>query len=173
MMKTQLAILNLVLITVFLCGSLITTQAADISLCRSTEVEWVRFELVGADALPVDSWYVADGAGPDESGKWVLDALADGTVQIGIPDGADGYIIIDGNSSTPLCGSVYEGDAPSIAVAITTDCAFVEIDNGDGGWSRVESDGVPVLLHYGEQLIAGRNQSLEPDDYRAVATACY
>ncbi len=157
----------------FLLTMVATALAANISLCRSTEVEWVRFELVGATELPADSWYVADGAGLDERGRFVLDALADGTVQIGIPDATEGYIIIDGNSSTPVCGSLYEGDAPSIAVAITSDCAYVEIDNGDGGWSRVESNGEPVLLHYGEQLIAGRSQSLEPEHYRAVPTACY
>jgi hypothetical protein len=146
--------------------------AADISLCRSTEVEWVRFELVGANALPVDSWYVAEGAGPDESGKFVLDALADGTVQIGIPDEIEGYIIIDGNSSTPICGEGWQPGAPSIPIEMVTDCAYVDIQDEYGNWHRVEVDGVPVLLHYGEALIGG-SQTTDPAAYRAVATACY
>lgn len=82
--------------------------------------------------------------------------------------------------NAPDCGEVQDhlGDAPSIPIELTSDCAFVEVKDyfqGEftGHWSRVTSDGEDVLLHYGEPLIAGRNQSLDPADYRAVETACF
>lgn len=63
--------------------------------------------------------------------------------------------------------------APSIAVALTTDCAYVEIQDAYGHWSQVTSNGEAVLLHYGDALIGGPDQSTDPADYRAVPTACY
>lgn len=72
----------------------------------------------------------------------------------------------------PACGEVWQPGAPSIAVTLTSDCAFVEIRDPYGHWSRVQSNGEDVLLHYGEALIGGANQSTDPADYRAIETAC-
>lgn len=65
-----------------------------------------------------------------------------------------------------------------IPIELTSDCAFVETKdylNGTstGHWSQVTSDGVPVLLHYGQDLIGSAAQSADPTDYRAIATPCY
>lgn len=93
--------------------------------------------------------------------------------------GADGFTFsldVDVDTTGPDCDALsaqWHPGAVSIPITLASDCAWIEINNHDGGWSRVTSDGEPVLLHYGEALIGGPNQSSDPADYRAVATACY
>jgi hypothetical protein len=83
-------------------------------------------------------------------------------------------IYVDGSTAAGPCpNDAWQPGAPSIYIPLESDCAFVEIQDTYGNWHRVESDGAAVLLHYGDSLIAGRSQSLDPADYRAVATACY
>jgi hypothetical protein len=88
-----------------------------------------------------------------------------------------GYsVTADAGTKAPKCGAaVWHPGAPSIAVDVTSDCAFVEIRDAYGHWSRVADAAHPdgILLHYGEQLIGGPNQSTDAGDYRAVATACF
>lgn len=158
---------------------------AEVTVCREEVTEAFRdayngwelegdetvFTFSGIDWSADSPWWT--GEAMSEVGTGNLTVLADGHAQFGHWDG-EAYVVVEGNGATPICGSEYEGDAPSIPILnASSDCFYVEIDNGDGGWSRVESNGEPVLLHYGESLIAGRSQSLKPDDYRAVPTACY
>lgn len=90
-------------------------------------------------------------------------------------DGRLYSVFADASTKAPKCGAVYQPGAPSIAVVMTTDCAFVEIQDPYGHWWRVTDKDHPdgILLHYGEALIGGQDQSTNPDDYRAVATACF
>lgn len=87
-----------------------------------------------------------------------------------------GSYSIYGYPEAPRCAddpTIWHPGAPSIPVMLTSDCAWVEIDNHDGGWSRVQSDGKDVLLHYGESLIGSSGQSTDPVDYRAIETGCF
>lgn len=91
-------------------------------------------------------------------------------------DGQVAQLSVDIDTTGPDCADLAEQwhpGAPSIYVVMESDCAFVEIQDAYGHWSQVTSNGEPVLLHYGEALIGGHNQSTDPDDYRAVATACF
>lgn len=76
----------------------------------------------------------------------------------------------------PLCtdqSQDWKPDAPSIPIEQYSDCAFIEIQDVYGHWSRVQSGGADVLLHYGEALIGSIGQSIDPADYRAVETECF
>ena len=164
------------LVLIALLLNVLDSRAADVTVCRDPAVEWVRFRFYGVDwAADNAPWYLADGAS-FEGNTLVADALPDGTAQVGVWLGEE-YQVVTGTPETPFCGSPeaepFEGDAPSIPVGLTSDCAFVEVIDSYGNWHRVESEGVPVLMHYGDSLIAGRDQSLAAEDYRAVATACY
>ena len=90
-------------------------------------------------------------------------------------DGIGASIFATAATKAPACGTVYQTSAPSIAVSLTTDCAYVEIQDAYGHWSRVTDAAHPdgILLHYDEALIGGQDQSTDPADYRAVPTACY
>lgn len=165
----------LVVIVLLIVQALKPAKAAGVSLCRSVTSPALRFELVGLTSLPNGSMYVAGGASNenfDGSGPFVFDPSPDGTVEVWIAVGDD-YVYLRGDESTPPCGS-YQGNAPSIAITTLSDCARVEINNGDGGWSLVTDANHPegIILHYGEQLIAGRQQSLNPLDYRTIEVPC-
>lgn len=168
-------LVSLLLLIVMVVSFLPVSAAVGVTVCRDGSQDALRFIFSGIDwnSDPAP-WYVANG-GSAQGDTFLADAMVDGEYAGSAAFGywtGDDYRIVIGNAKTRLCQPI-RGDAPSITVVLTTDCAFVEISNGDGGWSRVESDGEPVLLHYGESLIAGRSQSLEPADYRAVPTACF
>lgn len=143
------------------------TFAEDVTLnvCRLSD-DIFQFSFTGR----ADGWWFNNSISYD------LDTL------IAIGDGTEFVLYYDGMTEsifaapdTPFCSDDnddWQPDAPSIPIPLTSDCAWVEIDNHDGGWSRVEVDGEPVLLHYGDALIGGQNQSTDPADYRAVETAC-
>lgn len=84
---------------------------------------------------------------------------------------------IFGDPDAPFCADSSKNDwqpgAPSIPIELTSDCAFVEIQDDYGHWVRVQSDGVDVLLHWGEALIGSVRQSTNPADYRALETECF
>jgi hypothetical protein len=77
------------------------------------------------------------------------------------------------------CQSPTEKPATTdIPIELASDCAFIETKdylNGafTGHWSQVTSDGIPILLHYGQDLIGSAHQSADPVDYRAVETSCF
>lgn len=107
--------------------------------------------------------------------------LLDGAEAHWTASGADfnNTLTIRGDMDVPTCtGDDWHPDAPSIPIVLESDCAFVETRdylNGQftGHWSRVTSNGQPVLLHYGQALIGSSGQSTKSDDYRAVETPCY
>ena len=178
-MNRERSLIAILLLLIFLVAVFVDRVGAEssVSVCRDTSVEWLRFRFTSVDWGAESAGIAAYGASPEGETVVIADAFVDGeqagtaTWQYWTPEGE--VIVIVGDVDTPPCDAPQEGDAPSIAVEIHSDCAHIEIDNGDGGWSRVEVNGEPVLLHYGESLIAGRNQSLDPEDYRAVEVACY
>jgi hypothetical protein len=105
--------------------------------------------------------------------------LLDGTSAYWTVNGADvmNTLIIRDDMDLPDCTAQ---PAPTVDIPITlaSDCAFIETKdylNGafTGHWSTVQSDDVPVLLHYGQDLIGSVHQSANSADYRAVATPCF
>lgn len=168
-----------------LSAALGSVRAEGITVCRDTSVEWFRYRFSGIDWTLDTLHYVADGASADGD-TLIADALrednGDGIVfkdeaLIGYHIGDGEWFILKGTPDTAPCGDAggegWQPGAPSIYVPIESDCAFIEIRDLYGNWHRVESDGEPVLLHYGQALIGGQNQSTDPADYRAVATACF
>jgi hypothetical protein len=166
-------------------GGVRSAQAGDITVCRDTSVEWPRYRFSGIDWNADTLFYVADGASA-YGDTLIADALTedngDGIVFAGeafvayyLGDGE--WFTLKGTPDTAPCGgdegNGWQPGAVSIYIPMTSDCAFVEIRDTYGHWSQVTSDGEPVLLHYGEALIGGQNQSTDPADYRAIPTACY
>ena len=168
-------------------------KAGEISVCRDTSVEWLRYRFSGIDWTLDTLHYVADGASA-EGDTLIADALTkdngDGWVFAGEAFVAyhiagDEWFTIKGTPDTAPCGGDDNGEGwkpgvPEITIPMTADCSWIYIKNKDprtgewdGNWSRVEIDGEPVLLHYGESLFGGQNQSASPDDYLAVAVNCY
>lgn len=77
-------------------------------------------------------------------------------------------------SISPEVVNGYKPSAVGVDVMMDSDCAFIYIDNLDGGESLVaDVHGEPILLHYGEQLFVSPYGVDDPDRYRAEATACY
>lgn len=89
-----------------------------------------------------------------------------------VSDKASSEVRVDRDTSGPDCGAQEAAGTTSIAVQMNSDCAFIDIRDAYDNWHRVESNGAPVLLHYGEALISGPGQSSNAGDYRAVATDC-
>jgi hypothetical protein len=159
-------------------------RAADITVCRRTDVGWLSYQFDGVDFSADTFGYVALGASQIDDDTLIADALladnGDGHVLAGeayiayhIGDGV--WFELWGRPETKPCGEDEEGwqpGAPSIDIPLTADCSFVEIQDPNGNWHPVTVNGEPVLLHYGESLIGG-DQSSDPADYQAVPTACY
>ena len=171
-----------ILLMVFMGAS--QWAAADgITICRDTSVEWLRFQVTGLPENPAINTGIVfgDGGGSEQSGVWTIDAdSATQSTQIYVwNEATQTYDEIDATASAPACGDVTsQGDAPSIRISMSSDCAFIETKDYldgqfTGHWSQVESNGDPVLLHYGGQLVGSHHQSINPDDYRAVPTACF
>lgn len=179
----------LMTIIVLFVGSIIgagtPARAAAITVCRDTSVAWLRYRFSGIDWNADTFHYVALGAS-QQGNTLIADALlednGDGLVFAG--EAFVAYYIADnkwftlkGTPSTAPCGSDkgWHPGASSIAVSLVSDCAYVEIQDAYGHWSRVSDTTHPdgILLHYGDSLIGGPGQSTDPDDYRAVATACF
>lgn len=76
-------------------------------------------------------------------------------------------------SDTPRCKNEWKPDAPSIPIEMKSDCANVEIIDQWGNWHRVQSNGVDVMLQYGESLTGSNGQSTNSADYRAIPIDCY
>ena len=165
-------------------------QAADFAWlidCQESEGAYVHYWVgyTSSADLP-DSYLAYIGNGPGiYSGSYgagehhrVIDVLlpeADSSVWLVLyPQNIS--ITISRETSAPACDSLpdqWQPGAPSIYIPMESDCAFIEIRDPYDHWHRVDSDGEPVLLHYGQALIGGQNQSTDPADYRAVATACF
>ncbi|APU89071.1 hypothetical protein Rctr85_046 [Virus Rctr85] len=69
-----------------------------------------------------------------------------------------------------------EVEIPTIGVAGDSQCVFFEIDNLDGGWSRVEDANGPIVVPVKEgvyaELIVAPGGITDPARYRAVLTEC-
>lgn len=94
-----------------------------------------------------------------------------------IADNGDSLsLFADATTEAPSCDSLdneWHPDAPSIYIPMTSDCAFIEIQDDYGNWSQVTSNGEPVLLHYGQALIGSNGQPTDPARYRVTETACF
>lgn len=145
----------------------IPVQADDImlSVCRLDEQTY-QFSYTGA----VDGWWFSNTVSSDLN---ALTAVGAGTEWHVMYAGTTESIFAA--SDTPFCDqqNIWKPGAPSIPIELTTDCAWVEIRDPFGNWSQVESNAQPVLLHYGEALIGGQDQNIDPADYRAIPTECY
>lgn len=164
-----------VITTLILLAIVLQVSADPISLfvCRLREGVY-QFSFTGA----VDGWWFNNFISAD---LVTLIASGDGAEFVVYYDGTTESIFADPDQ-TPACSrqSDWQPGAPSIVIPLLADCSFVEIKNidpqtgqWDGGWSRVESQGEPVLLHYGQALIGSNSESIDPADYRAIPTECY
>ena len=180
-MKYKMAIATLL----FLWPFTLPVQAEGITVCRDTSVGWFRYRFSGIDWTLDTLHYVADGASADGD-TLIADALrednGDGWVFkdeafLAYHIGGGEYFVIKGTPDTAPCGDSGEAGwqpgAPSIYIPMTSDCAFIEIQDAYAHWSLVTSNGEPVLLHYGQALIGSTSQSTDPADYRAIPTECY
>lgn len=160
--------------------------AADISVCRervdSALMErYPGWQLSGSEFVFTFSGinWNAETAGYTGQAMTGLEGdsvtvLADGNTALWAYYDADGvYVEIVGDATAVWCGEEWQPGAPSVPLIMTSDCAYVEIVDPHGNWHLVTSDGAPVLLHYGEALIGGRNQSVDSADYRVIATPCF
>lgn len=165
----------LALICVILLALIFTaTQSAanDLTICRDPNTEWFRVLVYPVDISSTFGFSPAEvGGGFVSETVFVVDGVNEGITSFHI-NGTWYHV----DTTLPYCGDssdIWQPDAPSIPIEMTTDCAWVEIRDAYDNWHLVYSDGDLVLLHYGEALIGGRNQSTNPEDYRAVATSCY
>jgi hypothetical protein len=120
----------------------------------------------------IDGWWINNAISYDLPAKTAVGAGAEFVVYY---NGTTESISADPEGERCTVGpeGQWQPGAPSIEITLTSDCAWIEIDNHDGGWSRVQSDGKDVMLHYGDALIGGQDQSLDSSDYRAIPTNCY
>lgn len=190
-------VIGWMVLIVLIVGMVMTAQAATVSLFVSC------IEKVSESGLPriwfgyqasttvngVSYYGPSDGAGfigypPNTLEKGRHDRVFGAEIQVEgtqafyqfiADDGTTYEVWADATTKAPKCGAnVWHQGAPSIAVSLTSDCAYVEIQDDYGHWSRVSDAAHPdgILLHYGEALIGGPDQSTDPADYRSVATAC-
>lgn len=164
-----------------------TARAADVTVCRehldaAFLAAYSGWDLTGDELVLTFSNIDWNAETPGYTGQAMsgtgdtsnLTVLASGgSASFGYYDAELNFVEVVGNSGTPYCDELFEGDAPSVPIAMTSDCAHVDIQDEFGHWHRVQSNGIDVLLHYGESLIAGRNQPLESERYRAVETPCF
>lgn len=151
------------------------TAAGNFTVCRDPDWPQLRFLAYPASEIYQYDFSPKPQVGGGIYGKFlVADGIWTGKTGVQI-NGVWHYV--DWNTQycdfTPDEPDPWRPGAPSIPVAMTTDCAFVEIRDEYNHWHLVLSNGEPVLLHYGEMLIGGHHQSLNPADYRAVPAACY
>ncbi len=165
-------------------STVLADKPIEIKVCRETMdeaflEEYSGWGFAGTEVILTFSGIDWNSESPGWTGEAIsgtgvgdLTVWADGGAMFAYWDGTT-YQVTEGNAGTVNCDEVFEGDAPSIPIPVTTDCSHIEISNGDGGWSLVESGGEPVLLHYGESLIGSHNQSDDPVDYRPIPVDCY
>jgi hypothetical protein len=186
MKKTNRLILSIIfalsILFLVLCSNPLYVNAGLFTICRDPSWTPLRFL-----AYPASEIYQYDFSPKPQVGGGIYGnfLVADGvwTGPTGIQINNVWHYV---DWTTPYCDfSAPEPDgwkpgAPTILMEwkdITTDCALVDIDNQDGGWSwvehRVNGELTRVLLHYGENLTGGHHQSLETKDYRLVESACY
>lgn len=85
------------------------------------------------------------------------------------------YIYVGWNSQRVSCkhNPGWHAGAIALFIPMTSDCAYFEIDNLDGGWSIVtDLDGQAIILHYGEPLVVDPYGVADIERYRAVETVC-
>lgn len=144
----------------------IMAQEIALSVCALPSGEY-QFGFTGQ----VDSWGFTNASSYD------LDAM------IASGEGVAFTVWYGGTSETiygypdvpPCQQDVWQPDAPSISIILTSDCAFIEIVDAWGNYHRVTDRLHPdgIVLHYGELLIGGQQQSTDPTDYRAIETECF
>jgi hypothetical protein len=143
----------------------VLAEDASLSVCQNADGTY-QFTIDGA----VDGWAFYYG---DWFNLETLQAGGDGVELVTWNDGNSQGIF--GYPDAPRCShnsDTWKPGAPSIPIEMYSDCGWIEINNHDGGWSRVESNGVPVLLHYGEALIGSHTQTADPANFRAIETEC-
>lgn len=157
-------------IILLLLGWVIPAQANDITLfvCKLGDQHY-QFSFTG----DVIGWAFNNAINYDLD---TLQAQGDGVEFITYyQDGGSESIF--GDPDAPLCISPLKEDwqpgAPSIPIPLISDCAFIDIQDAFGHWSRVQSNGKDVLLHWGENLFGSIKQSTNPSDYRAIPTECF
>lgn len=84
------------------------------------------------------------------------------------------FIVIDIFGTIKNCrhNPGWQPGAVTVNIPMTSDCAYFEIDNLDGGWSIVEDQNGVIILHYGEPFIVPAVGVTDPSRYRAVEIAC-
>lgn len=179
-----------------LCINLLPVQAADVTLsadCQATTDNGVQvfvgysasedFEAVSTLEFTGSASLIGDIPAAFTAGEHTQ------VFSILLIDGASAYWTVDSASvanalmiqddmNLPDCNASQPPPTIDIPIQLASDCAFVETKdylNGifTGHWSQVLSHNAPVLLHYGQDLIGSIHQSANPNDYRAVETACY
>lgn len=162
--------LRILFVIMFLLTPSITQADPSIVICRDGD----SFHVSGLNDI---GWDAITGGGSFENGILIADPLQDGTIQIlfwWTENDQDHMDELWGSSKTPLCNNEnWQPDAPSIFLPLISDCSFAEIRDEWGNYHLVESQGEPVLLHYGQALIGGYFQSDDPADYRIIPTECY
>lgn len=139
---------------------------------------YVEFFSQWGNVLAFGDWLIDRESGTHIWGGVAIDVNSGVNLQALSENGAVlATLIINGNETYPQCGvEGWQPGAPSILIEPPpgADCYFVQVIDSYENWHWVESNGQRVLLHYGETLIGNsRNgQRINPDDYRAVATAC-
>jgi hypothetical protein len=155
------------LIFIIICSIAVNVQAHELSLSVCKQGNRYQFSIQGEKVM---GWWFNNASSYD------LEKLTAGNA------GAELVVYTEGGSTQSIFASVDSphcntdknlGNVPSIPIEMTTDCAYVEVQDPYGNWHKVQSNGRDVLLRYGQSLIGSHEQSANPDDYRAIPTACY
>lgn len=151
-----------------LLGSILIVRANDVTLSVCRDVDGLFHFSWDGDVL---GWWFNNASSFDLQAKTTPDEGAEFVVLY--PQGITESIFADPDAAPCIQDDTWKPGAPSIPIDLTTDCAFVYVQDEYGNWSQVMSDDVPVLLHYGQLLIGSADQSLDPTRYQAIPTECY
>lgn len=159
--------------------------ALDVSVCRDTSVDWLRYRFSGVDRNAENFSYFADGASFEGATVLIADAL---TVDIDAVHvaGTAAVLWLDlntmeavevmGRPTTAACGAgdSWQPGAPSILIpAPSAGPYLIEIQDRYGHWWLVTDDahpdGIVVYNNGGHvELIGSVGQDTDPDHYRLV-----
>lgn len=82
------------------------------------------------------------------------------------------YVGVFGDKQVCKQNPRWQPGALALYIPMTSDCAYFEIDNLDGGWSIVEDENGIIIRHYGEPLFVSATGVTDVERYRAVEIEC-
>jgi hypothetical protein len=181
----MLRLIRLLFLTFMLMLIVQPALALDVSVCRDTSVDWLRYRFSGVDRNAENFSYFADGATFESATVLIADALTEDIDAVHVA-GTAAVLWLDlntmeaveviGNPNTAPCGGseAWQPGAPSIIIPASGPGPYlIEIQDKYGNWHLVRDDANPdgiVVYNKGGsvELIGSVGQDTDPKHYRLV-----